>query len=243
MSKPQACLAVGGSDSCGGAGIQSDLAVFARAGVKGCSAITALTAQNPDIVSRIEPSPVAQLEAEMLAIFDYYEISAVKTGMLLDAAHVQCVSRVLSERHAGKTVVIDPVILSSSGKTLLDDDGIEMICATLFPRATLITPNLPEASRLLGRPSGDPVEDASELAMRFHTSILLKGGHQEDSDRLTDVLVSTTGDVRLFSHPRQPWSRSQSHGTGCRLASGVAAELAKGHSLIRAVEQGLSYLA
>ncbi|HXH72311.1 MAG TPA: bifunctional hydroxymethylpyrimidine kinase/phosphomethylpyrimidine kinase [Mariprofundaceae bacterium] len=235
MTSAPACLAIGGSDSCAGAGIQADLATFTRAGVKGCSAITALTAQNPDRIDRIEPVAVAQLEAEMLAIFDYYKVAAVKTGMLLDAAHVHCVAELLARRHTGRPLVVDPVMVASSGKQLLDDTGIATLTDELFPLATLITPNLPEAARLLGRSNGDLVEDAAELAVRYRTAVLLKGGHREDEAFITDILVSGDGDVQLFTHAKQAWDPERSHGTGCRLAAAIAAGLAIGRDLAEAI--------
>lgn len=233
MQRP-VCLTIGGSDSSSGAGIQADLLSFQRLGIKGCSAITALTAQNPRRVSRIEPVPVAQLQAEIEAVFDYYQVAAVKTGMLVDAAHVQCVARLLGERHAGPMLVVDPVMVASSGAELLDDAGVRALAEKLFPLATLITPNLPEAERLLGGGSGDPVEDAASLAMRFHTSVLLKGGHG-DGEVVSDLLVTRDGDVEPFTHARQRWDEEQAHGTGCRLASAIAAYLARGMPLVEAV--------
>jgi len=236
------CLTIGGSDSCGGAGIQADLRIFAQAGIKGCSAITALTAQNPGSISRIEPVSVAQLAAEIDAIFSYYDVAAIKTGMLVDAEHVACIAGGM-ERHAddSRALVVDPVMVASSGKALLDEAGRQTLTARLFPLATLITPNLPEAEQLLGHVILDPVEDAAELALQYRANVLLKGGHR-DGDQLTDVLVSREGEVHLFHHPRREWGAERSHGTGCRLASGIAAGIATGRELADAVRYALDLL-
>jgi len=237
----QVCLAIGGSDSCGGAGIQADLRIFAEAGVRGCSAITALTAQNPDRISRIEPVSISQLTAEMEAVFDYYDVAAVKTGMLVDAEHVAAVAECLQKQGDDRPLVIDPVMVASSGKPLLDTAGRQTLIARLFPMATLISPNIPEAEELLGHAILDPVEDAAALALRYRTNILLKGGHR-DGNQLTDVLVSREGEVHLFHHPRRNWEPDRSHGTGCRLASGIAAGLVSGRELDAAIRYALDLL-
>ncbi len=235
------CLAIGGSDSCGGAGIQADLAAFAAHGVRGCTAITALTAQNPSKISRIEASPLAQLEAEIRAAFGYYDVAAVKTGMLLDTAHISLVASLLGTLHEGRPVVIDPVLVATSGSRLLDTHALEVLCAELLPQATLLTPNLPEAAALLGEEaSGDPAEDACRLAMRFHAAVLVKGGHG-DGEMLTDMLCDAHGVISVFSHPRRAWSEAAAHGSGCRLAAATAAGLARGMALHDAVERAIDW--
>jgi len=237
----KACLAIGGSDSCGGAGIQADLAAFAAFGVRGCTAITALTAQSPNDISRIEASPLAQLEAEIRAAFSYYDVAAVKTGMLLDTAHISLVASLLQTLHKGRPVVVDPVLVATSGSRLLDTHALEVLCAELLPQATLLTPNLPEAAALLGKEaSGDAAEDACRLAMQFHTAVLIKGGHAE-GDMLTDMLCDQQGEVSAFSHPRQAWDAEAAHGSGCRLASAIAAGLARETELHEAVAHAIDW--
>ncbi|MDT8376260.1 MAG: bifunctional hydroxymethylpyrimidine kinase/phosphomethylpyrimidine kinase [Mariprofundaceae bacterium] len=235
---PAACLAIGGSDSCAGAGIQADLQTFSAFGIKGCSAITALTAQNPDDISRIEPVPLAQLEAEIRAVFDYYDVKAVKTGMLYDRKRVELVVSLLNELHAGKPVVADPVMVSSSGKRLLDEDAVTVMKQKLFPIASLITPNVPEAELLLHEKAGR--EASARLFRKFSAPVLLKGGHIR-GERLLDQLY-VDGEEIAFPHQRQPWSREKSHGTGCRLASAITASLAKGASLSVAVSEAIGWL-
>ena len=233
-----AALAIGGSDSSSGAGIQADLQTFSAFGVKGCSAITALTAQNPNNISRIEPVSLAQLEAEIRAVFDYYDIKAVKTGMLYDAERIELVVSLLNELHAGKPVVVDPVMVSSSGKRLLEERAVNILEQKLFPIASLITPNVPEAELLLKEKAGK--EASARLFRKFSTPVLLKGGHLR-GDRLLDQLY-IDGEEIAFPHARQPWDQEKTHGTGCRLASAITASLVKGSSLSVAVSEAIDWL-
>ncbi|MDQ7010851.1 MAG: bifunctional hydroxymethylpyrimidine kinase/phosphomethylpyrimidine kinase [Mariprofundaceae bacterium] len=235
------CLTIGGSDSCGGAGIQADLRVFEALGVKGCSTMTALTAQNPHEIRRIESVPLVQLDAELHAIFDHYEVAAIKTGMLLDAEHIAVISAVLNLFHAGKPLIIDPVMISSSGAELLDASGQQALLETLVPMATLLTPNIPEAEVLLGRAITDPARDAAELAGRLQTAVLLTGGHVR-KEKLVDVFCDVHGEAQLFIHSRQPWGAEESHGTGCRLAAAICAGTARGKSLPEAVSHAIDWL-
>jgi len=241
LKKRPICLTIGGSDSCGGAGIQADLRVFEALAVQGCSAITALTAQNHQSIYRIEAVSLAQLDAELQAIFDVYDVAAVKTGMLLDAEHIAVISACLDLNHHNKTLIVDPVLSSSSGKELLDAGAIETLKHTLIKHATLLTPNLDEAAIFLSRSVDDVVEDAATLAMQLNCAVLLKGGHGK-GDICTDVLCEKGGEVAIFSHPKQTWSSEQSHGTGCRLASAITVNIAKGASLHDACESSISFL-
>ncbi len=241
MSKEAVCLAVGGSDSCGGAGIQADLAMFSRIGVAGCSAVTALTAQNPDRILRIEPSPLAQMQAELQAVFSYYRVAAIKTGMLVDARHIHILADALEQHGISCPLVVDPVLASTSGTSLLDHDAIAALQTTLFPLASLITPNIPESERILGTDIDDPVEAATELVRRFRCPVLLKGGHSEQPV-LIDVLCMPDGDVHLFEHPRIHWNEDQAHGSGCRLAASITAYLALEVPLAEAVSRAIDVL-
>ncbi|GAV21352.1 hydroxymethylpyrimidine/phosphomethylpyrimidine kinase [Mariprofundus micogutta] len=238
--KRPVCLTIGGSDSCGGAGIQADLRVFHAFGLQGISATTALTAQNPNNITRIEPVSLAQLDAELHALFDYYDIAVVKTGMLLDGEHVALVSALLQQRHKG-ALVVDPVMISSSAKQLLDAGGMDALVHAILPRATLMTPNLDEAAVLLGEGICDPVVAAKKLVEQLHCAVLLKGGHGA-GDELLDILCDSEGNLSEFPHPRQAWDEEQSHGTGCRLASAVAASLASGESLAPSVKKAIKFL-
>ena len=234
------CLTIGGSDSCGGAGIQADLRVFEALGVKGCSATTALTAQNPHAITRIEPVSLAQLDAEIHAVFDYYDVAVVKTGMLVDAEHVALISALLDQRHKGP-LIIDPVMVSSSGKPLLDVGGVDALMHALVPQATLITPNLDEAAVILGAPVDDPVAAVAQLREKLACAVLLKGGHG-DGDQLLDLLCDSGGEIRRFEHAKQAWGAEQCHGTGCRLASATAAMIAYGKGIQLSVKEAITYL-
>ena len=238
--KRPVCLTIGGSDSCGGAGIQADLRVFESLGVHGCSAITALTAQNPANISRIEAASLAQLDAEMHAVFDYYDVVAVKTGMLVSVEHIAVVSALLQELHTG-IVVVDPVMISSSGKRLLQDGAVDTLIQALMPMVTILTPNLDEAALLLGESITDAAEAASALTHKLGCAVLLKGGHAV-ADQLSDILCESDGAVHIFNHPRQSWPAHKTHGTGCRLASAVTANLAHQTVMKTAVEKAIDYL-
>ncbi|PCI44436.1 MAG: bifunctional hydroxymethylpyrimidine kinase/phosphomethylpyrimidine kinase [Proteobacteria bacterium] len=241
LKKRPICLTIGGSDSCGGAGIQADLRVFEALSVQGCSAITALTAQNHERIHRIEAVSLAQLDAELHAIFDVYDVAAVKTGMLLDAEHIAVISACLGLKHNNKALIVDPVISASSGKALLNSGAVETLKHTLIKQATLFTPNLHEAAIFLGREIGDVEDAAAALVMQLDCAVLLKGGHGK-GDVCTDVLCEKGGKITLFSHPKQAWSREMLHGTGCRLASAIAANIAKGASLHDACKSSIAYL-
>jgi len=226
MEQHPVCLSIGGSDSCGGAGIQADLRVFSGLGVTGCSAITALTAQNPEQITRIEPVSLAQLDAELHTVFDYYNVAAVKTGMLLDAEHIAVIAAALQQRHKHGALIIDPVMLASSGLRLLDAPAVETLVKALLPMATLLTPNLDEAAVLLGRPVSDAPVDCRKLVEMFGCAVLLKGGHGA-GDTLIDVLCEADGSLTSIEHPRLDWNESKAHGSGCRLAAAIAATLAQ----------------
>jgi len=236
--KQPICLTIGGSDSGGGAGIQADLRIFEQFGIKGCSVITALTAQNPLEILRIEPVSLAQIDAELTAIFDYYDVAAVKTGMLMDAEHIAVISALLGEHHGGKPLVIDPVMVASSGRSLLNEGAVLTLKKALLTQATLVTPNLDEAAVFLNRPVNNTVEDATALMLKFGCAILLKGGHG-DGDDLVDVLCEANGKVTTFVHARQSWSTEQAHGSGCRLASAITTGLAENIPLTMAVSRSL----
>jgi len=241
MSRLPVCLTIGGSDSCGGAGIQADLRVFHDLGVLGCSAITALTAQNHHAITRIEPVSLAQLDAELHAIFDVYDVQAVKTGMLLDADHIATISACLDLYYAGKPLVVDPVLVSSSGRRLLDAGALDTLKHTLIQQATLLTPNLDEAVVFLGVDAVDAMRSAQQWVNDLDCAVLLKGGHGLGNE-LYDVLVDADGEQTVFSHAKQPWHDLQLHGTGCRLASAIAVNLAENKDLHDACEQAIAYV-
>jgi len=234
------CLTIAGSDSSAGAGIQADLATFSECGAQGASVITALTAQNPNGVLRIQPSPVEQIGAEMEAVFSYFHVVAIKTGMLLDAERISAVAEGLKRRHTGKLLIVDPVMVATSGAGLLAKDAVQALTDELFPVATLITPNIPEAEHLLARKVEDVIDDAALLAQKYGCSVLIKGGHGE-GDELIDALCEQDGKVKAFSHKRIEASASM-HGTGCRLSAAITARLAQGLTMHHAVESAIQWL-
>ena len=234
-------LTIAGSDSGGGAGIQADLKTFAALGCYGTSAITAITAQNTLGVRAIHAVPVDVLAAQIDAVLDDIGTDAVKIGMLHSAATVRCVAEAI-DRHALRPVVLDPVMIATSGAALIDTDAVQVIVRLLLPRATLITPNLDEAALLLGRAivSVDELDDAADALLELGAqAVLLKGGHLP-GDTVVDVLRSRAGLQRRFEAPRL---RSRNlHGTGCTLASAVAAHLALARPLGDAVAAAHGYV-
>lgn len=239
-SRPVA-LTVAGSDSGGGAGIQADLKAFEARGVFGTSAITCLTAQNPDEVSGLFPIDAEFVVAQMERVLAYFDVRAIKTGMLLNAEIVESVVAFL-RRHDGLPVVVDPVMVASSGAELLEDEAIDFVRKYLLPQATLVTPNLDEVGLLLEqRPNTVPemVEAAQELVGRYGTAVLIKGGHLM-SNEISDVLVLPGEEPRFFESTRVPGIST--HGSGCTLAAAIAAEMARGSNLVEAVRHGHAYL-
>jgi hydroxymethylpyrimidine/phosphomethylpyrimidine kinase len=226
QARPACALTIAGSDSGGGAGIQADLKTFAAHGVHGLSAIAALTAQNTRGVTAVHVPPVAFLRAQLDACFDDFRIGAVKLGMLATADVIHTVADAL-ERWRPTHVVLDPVMVATSGAKLLADDALDAMRMRLLPLATVLTPNIPEAGLLLGRTIADG--DAADVALRDLRSagaavVLLKGGHLDEGADVVDRLADGGGEIR-FLHPR---IAVEGHGTGCTLASAIAANLCLG---------------
>ncbi len=234
-------VTIAGSDSGGGAGIQADLKTFSALGVYGASVITALTAQNTRGVSAIHSAPMSFLAAQMDAVFSDLAVNAVKIGMLADVATVETVAAGLI-RHQLTTVVIDPVMVAASGDALTNGDTVAALKAKLFPLGLIVTPNLPEAARLLDQPIADSAEamiaQGQALLAMGARAALIKGGHGHGGTS-DDVLVTKDG-VSWYSAPRH--DTQNTHGTGCTLSSAIAAELAKGHSLQDAVATAKLYV-
>ena len=237
MEQRPVCLSIGGSDSCAGAGIQADLRVFETLGVQGCSAITALTAQNPKEILHIQASSITQFEAELKAIASFYEISCIKTGMLYDQAHLETLIPFIDNI----PLIVDPVLIASSGKMLFDNDTAKTSYQKLLQHVTLWTPNLQEAAYFLDVKMDDPIETASALVLKYQVPVLLKGGHGK-RNVLRDIFCDTQGNIEIFEHPKQRISPNQSHGTGCRLASAIAAYFAMHNDLIPAIHHAHIWL-
>lgn len=231
------CLTIAGSDSGGNAGVQADLRAFHAYGIHGCTVFAALTAQNPFGVSAIHAIPADFVGAQLDAVLGTYDIRALKTGMLAEPEVIETVAERLV-RHPGIARVVDPVMIATSGAKLVSDAAVETLEERLLPLATLMTPNIPEATALCGR-SMSVRELAKELHGRFGCAVLVKGGHGEGPDSV-DVLYDGR-DFREFAMPRVEDPVS-THGTGCSLAAALAAELALGHDLDAAVAGAKRYV-
>ncbi len=234
-------LTIAGSDSSGGAGIQADLKTFSALGVYGASAITALTAQNTQGVEAVLVVPPDFVARQIKVVARDLKVGAVKIGMLATSAVIEVVAGAL-EALPGVPVVLDPVMAAASGDVLLDEDAIDTLRTVLLPRATVITPNLPEAAKLLGvhiaKTETEMVEQAQRLKALGAKAVLVKGGHA-DGPEAVDLLLDAEGELRVAA-PRV--ATRNTHGTGCTLSSAIAAELAKGASLREAVVAAKAYV-
>jgi hydroxymethylpyrimidine/phosphomethylpyrimidine kinase len=234
-------LIVAGSDSGGGAGIQADIKAVSAMGGYAATAITAITVQNTLGVSAIHPVPDAIVEGQMRAVLDDIGADTVKTGMLGTAGVVCLVAGVLESLDTPLPLVLDPVMVATSGDRLVDDGTEAAIRERLVPLAALVTPNIPEAARLTGMPVEDiqgQIAAAEKLMAMGARAALVKGGHLK-GNAVADVLVSTRG-MEIMERPRI--GTKHTHGTGCTLASAIAARLAQGDALPEAVRKAGDYL-
>ncbi len=235
-------MSVAGSDSGAGAGIQADLLTFAAHGVYGTTAITCLTAQNPDGVSAVQAATPEFVAAQLSQLAGYFDIRAMKTGMLFDSGIVRAVCAFMETRR-DIPAVVDPVMVATSGAALLCEEAMAAVRGELLPLATLITPNLDEAAVILGqRPqSVDEMRDAARmLHVMCSTAVLLKGGHLDSGDSVTDILYTADGTMLEFSDERIRGVNT--HGSGCTLSAAICAGLAKGMELPEAVFRARHYL-
>jgi hydroxymethylpyrimidine/phosphomethylpyrimidine kinase len=243
-------LSIAGSDSGGGAGIQADLKVITALGGFGMTAITAITAQNTMGVTRIQDVDLDVVEAQIDAVVSDIGVDVVKIGMLASPAIVRTVAACL-KKHSIKKIVLDPVLRATSGASLGGDDTAKTMVHELFPLATIVTPNLYEASIFLGKPIasvGQFKEAAEQLLALGPKAVLIKGGHLEGEPKeLVDYLIwhDRKDDVPVifhkeFKHPRIPTSNT--HGTGCSLSSAIATYLADQHDLSHSVAKAISFV-
>jgi len=232
-------LTIAGSDSGGGAGIQADLKTFQAFGVFGTSAITAITAQNTLGVDAVETVNPTLIVAQIEAVWRDLSPVAVKTGMLADAEGIEAVAAAV--RTAGfDRVVVDPVMVATSGARLLEAQAVETLAREMIPLASLVTPNIPEAEVLAGRRiefEKDMSEAARTIVARGADAALIKGGHLEGAE-IVDLLWDGSNEY-MWRTPRL--TTTDTHGTGCTLSAAVAAGLALGSPLVQAVEAGLRY--
>jgi hydroxymethylpyrimidine/phosphomethylpyrimidine kinase len=240
MATPIA-LTIAGSDSSGGAGIQADLKSFAALGVYGASVITALTAQNTRGVSGIHQVPAEFVTAQIDAVFSDLDVGAVKIGMVAHPPVIDAIAAGL-ERWSPQDVVLDPVMVATSGDRLLAAEAVDALRSRLIPLVSMITPNLPEVAALLNEPMAhDPaaIEDQGRRLLALGcAAVLVKGGHG-DSPESTDYLCTPSGSIALSA---KRVATRNTHGTGCSLSSAVAAGLAKGEGMERAVRNAKAWL-
>ncbi len=234
-------VTIAGSDSGGGAGIQADLKAFSARGVYGASVITALTAQNTKGVTGIHDVPPAFVAEQMDAVFSDLKVDAVKIGMLSQPEIIDVIAHKLAEYDV-KRIVLDPVMVATSGDVLLQNSAVAVLKQKLFPIAALITPNIQEAAYLLGQPVARSREGIHRQALLLldigANGVLLKGGHGSD-DTCDDLFLSHDAE-RWYTAPR--FDTKNTHGTGCTLSSAIAAELAKGSGLRDAIGEAKAYI-
>jgi hydroxymethylpyrimidine/phosphomethylpyrimidine kinase len=234
-------VTIAGSDSGGGAGIQADLKTFSALGVYGASVITALTAQNTRGVTGIHDVPPDFVTAQIDAVFSDLHVDAVKIGMLSRPATIKAVAAGL-EKYRQRRIVLDPVMVAASGDPLIADEAVAVLLETLIPMAVIVTPNLPEAARLLGEGVAEDRKgieaQASRLLQRGAKAVLLKGGHGGGAES-ADYLLTPAGGHWLTAPRIQT---ENTHGTGCTLSSAIAAGLARGRHLEAAVAAAKDYV-
>ena len=237
---PPVALSIAGSDCSSGAGIQADLKTFQHFRVHGLTAVTCVVSETANIVRAVHAVPVEIVADQVALMLDSFSVAAAKTGMLFSARHVIAVAELLKSQPTLQ-LVVDPVMIASTGDPLLEPDAMDAYRERFLPLARVITPNLHEAEALLGRkiPDADAIEEAAfELSRLFQTAVLLKGGHLDGPDCL-DLLVDG-GVVFRFSASRIPVPGS--HGTGCTLSAAITANLAHGLPLPVAIESAKAYL-
>ncbi|HEY1473375.1 MAG TPA: bifunctional hydroxymethylpyrimidine kinase/phosphomethylpyrimidine kinase [Pseudolabrys sp.] len=238
-------LTIAGSDPSGGAGIQADLKTFAALGVYGTSVLTALTAQNTQGVAAIHDLPADFIAAQLDAVFSDFTIGAVKIGMLSRTAAIEAVAKGLA-RHRAKNIVLDPVMVATSGDALLATDAVDALRRELIPRALIVTPNLPEAAALAGstlaRNETEMEAQAREILSLGARLVLIKGGHAANfggGDESVDLLIGEGEVVRLSA---KRIATKNTHGTGCTLSSAIAAGLAQGRDVVAATQAAKAYV-
>jgi hydroxymethylpyrimidine/phosphomethylpyrimidine kinase len=234
-------LTIAGSDNSGGAGIQADLKTFTRLGVYGTSALTCIVAEHPGRVSRIAAVETGMVAEQIKLVFEAFSVVAVKTGMLFSSGIIRQVAKQLGKRRRLK-LVVDPVMVATSGAALLKPDAERSMAKLLFPKAVLVTPNLDEAARLVGRKLRNPEqakEAARELATKWKVPFLVKGGHLMLA-KAEDYLAWPNGKLKTFSSIR--CKGVETHGTGCTYSAAICAGLAQGLSLEKAVGKGKRFI-
>ena len=241
-------LTIAGSDPSAGAGIQQDLKTMSALGVYGATVITAVTSQNTLGVSAVLPIPADTVASQLVAVLSDLRVEAVKIGMVPNAAIAHVISKTIAtyKRRCACQIVYDPVMISTSGRRLMEEECLETVERELFPLCDLVTPNLPETEKLLGRPLRNVSEDGVALAQRYHTAFLVKGGHAVTADNgdghnSVDWLCHPSGETEKFGS--RMIDTFNLHGTGCALSSAIASWLLKGERLADAVGKAKAFVA
>jgi len=232
-------LTIAGSDCSGGAGIQADLKTFQQLGVHGLSAVTSVVSETPLVVRQIEPVTMPLLQDQIKLLLETYPVGAVKTGLLPSRASTIGVFEILKQTKL--PLVVDPVMVASSGTQLVDQTAVAVLTSRLLPITTLVTPNMVEASAILGREvaTEDDLESAArDIATQHQTSCLVKGGHLPGQTDRLDVLWHDD-QAHHYSHPAADLPEGGIHGTGCALSAAITAGLAHGLTLEEAVKNGI----
>ncbi|MEO1857180.1 MAG: bifunctional hydroxymethylpyrimidine kinase/phosphomethylpyrimidine kinase [Rubritalea sp.] len=240
MHKPQVVLSIAGSDCSSGAGIQADLKAFSYFGTHGLTAITCVVAETPNQVISIHPIPLAILQDQIRILLETYQIKAIKTGMLYSKSHIVAITEILQQQPI--PIIVDPVMVATSGAHLLKDDAVDAYINRLLPLAQLVTPNLAEASVLLNQDITqlDQLEGAAkEISSIYNISCLVKGGHLPAENNRVDVLWHE-GKPYLYSAPTV--EIESTHGTGCALSAAITANIAKGLAIPDAVQSAKDWV-
>ncbi len=236
-------LSIAGSDNYGGAGIQVDSKTIHTLGGYTFTCITALTAQNSTGVKVVEPTNPNILQSQLESILDDIEVDAVKIGMLVNTDIIEVVTETIHKYNL-KNIVLDPILISTSGKVLLDPSSINNMISTLFPIVDLVTPNIPEINTLLDSNylgKEDEIKDMAKNLLEFKVkNILIKGGHSTDKNFANDYLISQKLEITKVSTPRL--STTHTHGTGCILSSAIATHLASGYDMKESIELSKAFL-
>ncbi|MCG9751099.1 bifunctional hydroxymethylpyrimidine kinase/phosphomethylpyrimidine kinase [Vibrio brasiliensis] len=239
---PPIVLTIAGSDSGGGAGIQADIKAISATGSYACSVITAVTSQNTLGVSAIHPIPVEHIESQLDSVFTDLNVVAVKVGMLADANIITMVARKIRQ-YKPKYLVVDPVMVATSGDPLLAQSAVATLKEQLLPLADLVTPNLPESAALVGGEIPQSEQQMAEMVESLRAlgakAVLLKGGHLDEVENSSDLLIEQQS-YDLLSAKRI--KTTNTHGTGCTLSSAIASYLAQGNRLHKAVYLGKQYI-
>ena len=237
-----AVLTIAGSDSGGGAGIQTDLRTFHALKVYGCSAITAVTSQNPNEVRRVDVLPAEAVKSQLETILDAIPIRFAKTGMLANREIIECTAEIAANRKL--SLIVDPVMVSTSGTRLLQTSAVSAMKTLLLPQAEWLTPNIPEAELLCDR-KVDSLQDLADAAKmlheQYHCNILLKSGHLPHEENAPDI-VCCGGKLYTLTSPRVAIAENTAHGTGCTLSAALTANLAKGKNWQQAVMESKAFV-